>query len=471
MPKRKKNSTRRLLLIIGILAVVLITVAVVGATTGLFGGKNKGTRVETASVEERDITQVVTASGKVQPEVEVKISPDVSGEIVFLGVREGDEVEQGQLLVRIKPDFYTAQLEQATARVSQARASESQARANQLQADLDVKRKKELFDKNVIPESEYETASTQYQVAQANLESAQFAVQSAQAAEREAREQLNKTSIYAPMSGTISQLNVEVGERVVGTTQMAGTELMRVARLNQMEMEVDVNENDVVNVSLGDSASIEVDAYPERSFKGVVTEIANSATVTGAGTQEQVTNFSVKIRILDPHNLDAESSTAPDVREGELAAGEVNIVPQFRPGMSGTVDVYTATVMRVAAVPIQAVTVRDFNQLKKDGDGNGDEESEPSEPAENETDSGSSLPQKEDLRKVVFIAADNGKAEMAEVETGIADDTHIEIKTGLEIGKKVIVGPYSAVSRSLKPESTITTDTPERRGGSSEGNE
>ncbi len=445
--------------------VIFAVIAVIGTKAGWFGAGGEGISVETAPVEKRDITQVVTASGKVQPETEVKISPDVSGEIVFLGVNEGDEVTQGQLLVRIKPDFYVAQTEQASARVSQAKASLSQARANLLQAELDVRRSKELFEKNVIAESDFETVKTQYDVAQANFESAEFGLASSQAAEREAREQLNKTRIYAPMSGTISQLNVEAGERVVGTSQMAGTELMRVARLNQMELEVDVNENDVVNIALGDSAAIEVDSYPERVFRGVVTEIANSARVTGAGTQEQVTNFPVKVRVLDDHNLDTSwTRDAPVVRDEELAAGQAVDAPRFRPGMSGTVDIFTATVAAAVAVPIQAVTVRDFNLIAQEEDGA--EAAEDDETAEETGNSDADQQQggrarTEDLRKVVFVVED-GKAEMVEVETGISDDSYIEVRSGLEQGQTAIIGPYSAVSRQLRQGSNVKTEGPGR---------
>jgi HlyD family secretion protein len=475
---KKQNATRRILIIIGALVVLLILVAVIGTTTGLLGNRNRGLSVETTKVQLRTLTQVVTASGKVQPEVEVILSPDVSGEIVYLGVKEGDQVEHGQLLVRIKPDFYEAQVEQASARVSQSRASLSQARANMLQAELDVTRNEELFKRNVIPESEFEMVQTQFEVAKASYEAAEFAVASAAAAEREAREQLYKTSIYAPMDGTISQLNIEVGERVVGTTQMSGTEMMRVARLDQMELEVDVNENDVVNVSLGDTASIEVDAYPERAFRGVVTEIANSARITGTGTQEQVTNFPVKIRILDPHNFDLSGEESPTLSEEELASGSLPN-PQFRPGMSGTVDVYTATVPNALAIPIQAVTVRDFNRVTPENDeeegdaevaentesGESSEESSEDTEEADEEESDSGVVAEEDLRKVVFIN-DDGKAKMLEVETGIADDTHIEIQSGLEEEQQVIIGPYSAVSRMLRPGSAVQLngDGPTREG-------
>ena len=432
---KQKSATRRILFIIGGLIALLVLLGVVGAATGLFGGGGEGIEVETAQAERRDVTQTVTASGKVQPEVEVNISPDVSGEIVELNVNEGDQVQRGALLARIRPDFYAAQVEQAEAGVLQARANQSQARASVLQAEVDFKRQEDLFNKGVTAESDYQSAKTQYEMQQAAQEAAQYAVQSAEARLNESKEELSKTNIYAPMNGTVSKLDVELGERVVGTSQMAGTEMMRIARLDQMEMEVDVNENDVVNVSTGDTARVEVDAYPGQPFDGVVTEIANSARVTAEGTQEQLTNFPVKIRILGVSGQD-EDQTSEGVTREEVP-GALLTVGNLRPGMSGTVDVFTQTAPDAIAVPIQAVTMRDFNQVKPDT-------------ADVEVEDEDARPREEDLRKVVFLV-ENGEANMVEVETGIADDTHIAVRSGLRGGETVIVGPYSAISRTLKP--------------------
>jgi HlyD family secretion protein len=406
----------------------------------------RGTVVETMQVGTRTVTQVVTASGKVQPEVEVIISSDVSGEIIQLPVREGDHVRQGQLLARVKPDFYAAQVEQAEANVMQTKAGLAQRRADLLGAEAELKRQQTLFEKNAIAASVFEQARTQYEVALAAHEASEFAVQSSEAALREARELLGKTALYAPMTGTVSKLDVELGERVVGTSQMAGTEIMRIARLDQMEIEVEINENDVVNVALGDTAQIEVDAYPERSFRGVVTEIANSARLTAAGTQEQVTNFPVKVRLLDVHNVDAHAAAGNAALQDE--APTATGYPNFRPGMSGTVDIFTETVANVLAVPIQAVTVRDLNRLAEDEDGEA--------PAEEGEEAAPSLLE-EDLRKVVFVMAE-GKARMVEVETGIADDRFIEVKTGLSGGEMVITGPYRAVSRELSPDAEVRVE-------------
>ncbi len=458
---KQNNATRRIIFWTLGIAGLLAVLGAVGWKMGWLGNKPKGVEVETALAEKKSLTQIVTASGKIQPEIEVKISPDVSGEIIELRVNEGDAVQQGELLARIKPDFYVAQVEQASAGVSQSQANMAQRKADMLKAEVDYKRQKGLFDRGVISESEFQGYQTQFEVAKAGYDAAVYAVESASARLREAREQLGKTNIYAPMTGAISQLNVELGERVVGTSQMAGTEMMRLARLEQMELEVDVNENDVVNVSVGDTALVEVDAYPERKFKGMVTEIANSARISGAGSQEQVTNFPVKVRILDPHNVDA----APGKAAPAAGVAPQPETPDFvvenavlRPGMTGTVDVFTETVADVIAIPIQAVTVRDMNKIndkKKDGAKAGP----PAEEAEDEgatetTEEQEKRRRAEDLRKVVFLMQD-GKARMVQVETGISDDTHVQVRSGLKGGEQVITGPFRAVSRELEPESEV----------------
>lgn len=443
-----KRPTRRSLTIVGIIAAALLLLGVIGWHVGLLGGGDEGLSVETAEAARRSITQVVTAFGRAQPEVEVTISPDVPGEITALPVKEGDAVTRGQLLARIKPDAYEAQLQQAEASLKQARASLEQRRADMLQAERALNRQQALFEREVIPESEFEDTRTQYEVAQANFQAAQFQVENAEAQREEAQKQLNKTSIYAPMAGTISKLNVEAGERVVGTSQMQGTEMMRIARLDQMELEVDVNENDVVNVALNDTASIEIDAYPDHTFRGLVMEIANSARVESEGTQEQVTNFPVKVRVEDPHNLFFQTT---DEGGGQVAAQQEEVpapprdAPVLRPGMSGTVDIFTQTVNDVVAVPIQAVTVRDFNQVRPDS---------------TETEEASTRrAAREDLRKVVFVV-EADTARMQEVTTGIADDTHIEVHSGLRGGEQIITGPYRAVSQTLTPGMKVRVGSP-----------
>lgn len=433
---KKKSATKRILTLLLVLVVVAVAVIVGLRVSGVVGGKERATQVELSDVERRTVTQLVTASGNIQPEVEVRISPDVSGEIVELPIVEGDQVTRGQLLARIKPDFYQAQLDQAEASVLQAKANEAQRRADLLNATLERDRQQSLYASGAISESAFQTASTRFETMKASYEASQYSVRIAEARLKEAREQLSKTTIYAPMDGTISILAVELGERVVGTTQMTGTEMMRVAKLNQMEMVVNVNENDVVNVAVGDTAAIEIDAYPTRVFNGIVTEIANSARVTGSGSQEQITNFPVKIRILDPHNVSFDASGVDDVvMDNELPVASTEM-PNFRPGMSGTVDIYTHTVDGATAVPIQAVTVRDFMQLDEEHGGMADSLRTPGE---------------EDLRRVVFVVDEEDRTRIQEVETGIADDSYYVIISGLSVGDKVVTGPYRAVSRTLEP--------------------
>ncbi len=456
---KKKRSTRRLLFFLLGGFVVVIILGLVASQFAQNG--NDGVAVEISEVEVRTVTQVVTASGRVQPEIEIVISPDVSGEIIELPVIEGQQVKQGQLLARIKPDFYVAQVEQAEASLSQGRAFHAQRRADLLGAEQELARQQSLYDRKVVSESVYQQAEIAHKISKAAVEAAEHSITNSEALLREAREQLSKTVLYAPMAGSVSKLNVELGERVVGTTQMAGTDMMTVARLDQMEVEVEVNENDVVNVALNDSAAIEIDAYPERIFKGLVTEIANSARLQGGFSQEQVTNFPVKIRITDAHNVDARlnAELAAEIQhhaavhdvhnlDAGLDAGvdaglaeEAPIStddPSFRPGMSGTVDIFTHTEKDVVVVPIQAVTVRDFNRVKKIG-------------SDSTGVSDNSLLRDEDLRKIVFIVDEESKAQMVEVETGIADSRFMQIHSTLVGGEKVIIGPYSEVSRTLRP--------------------
>jgi HlyD family secretion protein len=444
----KRSATSKLFWIIGILLLLTIVAATIASRSGVFGNRQSGLEVEVTEAGIRSITQIVTASGRVQPEVEVKISPDVSGEIVDLRVREGDVVERGELLVRIKQDDYLAQVEQSKAGVLQAKAAEAQRLADFLSAQLEHQRQQGLFDAGAISEADVQLAKTKYDVAVAAQNAAKYSVQSAEARLRETQDQLNKTTIYAPMTGTVSMLAVEAGERVVGTSQMQGTEMMRIALLDQMELEVDVNENDVINVAVGDSASIQIDAYPERVFLGEVTEIANSARVTGQGTQQQITNFPVKVRVVDTRKAESQRG----VSTAEVAAPPTE-TPQLRPGMSGTVDVFTRTVEDVVAVPIQAVTVRDVARLERDSKDGAEEDGAVADSTNVST--GMGMPE-EDLRKVVFIVEDD-KAKLVEVETGIADDSHIQIVSGLSGGEQVVVGPYRVVSRTLQPDAAVRT--------------
>jgi HlyD family secretion protein len=433
----------------GALLAVLLVVGGLGWQLGWFGGGEAGLQVETEQAERRTITQTVTAFGRAQPEVEVMISPDVSGEIVELPVQEGDAVQKGDLLARLKPDDYRAQQQEREAQVAQQKANLARRRADSVQARQTFERKKELYEKGVIPESEFENAQSSYQQAVAQLEAARYRVESARASLRDAREQLQKTRLYAPMDGTVSKLTVEVGERVVGTRQRSGTEMMKIAQLDRMEVEVDVNENDVVNVAARDTASIEIDAYPDRALRGVVTEIANSARIENQGSQQQATNFPVTIRVLgDPNTGPAAFRSSEGVSRPEKPADATDS-PVLRPGMSGSVDIYTATEEDAVAVPIQAVTVRDFNEVGPDAE------------ADSSAKSGGG---QEDLRRVVFVA-EADTARMVEVNTGIADDTHMEVRAGLDGGERVITGPYKAVSQELEPGAKIQTDSRNEASG------
>ena len=473
------SPTKKILIGLGVLLVVLVGVALT------LGGGEEGIEVETAEARVRTITQTVSASGTVASEVEVAISSDVSGEIIFLAVEEGDRVQQGDLLLRVRPDFYATEAERARAQVATAQSgvgeaqnavTEAQQAVEQARADLArataererteraLTRQQDLFDRDVAPAMDLEAARGAFEVARAaeasarqavdgaqarvasaqgRVRSAQTQVQGARAGARQAGQQLAQTAIYAPMSGTVSQLNVELGERVVGTATMSGTELMRIARLDAMTMEIDVNENDVVNVELGDSARVEVDAYPSEALRGAVVEIANSARIQNAGTSQAVTNFPVVVRLAAAGADVTDAERAPE--EGVPAAPG----PTLRPGMSGTVDIYTRSVPEAVVVPIQAVTARDFNEVERERRRRAE--------ALGEDVPDTDIPEGEDIRRVVFVVVD-GKAEMREVTTGITDDTHIEIREGLTGGETVITGPFRLLRTELAEGDAVQTD-------------
>ncbi len=422
-------------------------VVILGITANAMGWLDGGPaekQVETQQAELRTITQIVSASGRIQPEVEVTIRPDVSGEVIELNVREGDYVREGDLLLRIKPDIYQARIDELQATLLTQQSRMEQARANKLQAEIEYEKNQQLYDRELISDLDYRQSLNRYESEKANFRAAEFQIESARAQLRRAEEELQQTVIRSPKNGTISKLAVERGERVLGQAQTAGTEMMRIARMEQMEVVVDVNENDIVNVSLADTAIIDVDAYPNRSFEGVVTEIANSADIEGGGSADQVTNYKVKIRVITPHNLDAASGEfmAMNVAENPEDA----FSPNFKPGMSGTVDIQTNTVFDVVSVPIQAVTVRDFAKDAVKAD------TTEAETSTNRQRRGSS---NEDFRRVVFLN-DNGKAKRVEVETGISDNTHMQIMSGLEAGQEVITGSYRVLSRELNNGDPIT---------------
>lgn len=427
-------KSKKTLYILLAITVILIIFAIIGKKAGWFGA---GVEIEVAvdEAEKRTLVETITANGKIQPETQVKISPDVSGEIVDLQIKEGDKVEAGDFLLKIQPDTYISMRDRAEAAVNTARANLANAKARLaqvkaqfVQAELAYKRSKTLWEQKTISESEWETAESQYltakaevEAAQQNVNSAEFSVRSASASLEEAQENLRRTSLFAPMEGTVSQLNVEKGERVVGTEMMAGTEMLTIADLSRMEVEVEVNENDIVRVSLRDTAIIEVDAYLDEKFKGVVTEIANSANTTDISA-DQVTNFDVTILIL-------ESSYSHLLTEG--------VESPFRPGMSATVDIQTNKKYDILTIPIQAVTTRTDSVLR-DG----------KEPLPTQADSLISASE-EELNEIVFVN-ENNKAVVRVVSTGIQDNMHIEILSGLNPGEKVITAPFSAISRRLQ---------------------
>ena len=406
----KNNKILKILLPV---VVVLILFAVIGKKAGWFG-KALTVKIAVENAEKRTIVETITANGKIQPEKEVKISPDVSGEIVELTVKEGDHVEKGQLLLRIKPDNYISQRDRSLAEIRSARSRLAQSEAQLTQAELSFNRSKQLYEQQTISKSDFEQAQATYTIARATVDAAKFSIESGEASVKDANENLLKTSIYAPMTGTVSMLLVELGERVAGTNLMAGTELMRVADLSRMEAQVQVNENDIPRVTLGDTATIEVDAYLDQKFKGVVTEIANSAKTTGVSA-DQVTNFDVKILIV------------ADSYKKLVEAGDKN---PFRPGMTASVDIRTQSKSDVITVPIQSVSTR----------------------TDTTKANGSVL--SKDVRTLVFIT--DGKYALAkDVKTGIQDNSFIEILSGIAVNDRVVSAPFSAISKKLSDSTLI----------------
>ncbi len=407
-------------------AVGLIILLIALSKTGVIGTKNKGKEVEVATVNEITIIETVSATGKIQPETEIKISSEVSGEIIELPVKEGQIVKKGDLLVRINPDLYTSSLNRSVAGLSNTKANLSQADATFKEAQANYNRNKTLFDKGIISKSEWDRVVAAFEGAQAAKQAAYYGVQSAAATVTEAKDNLGRTTIYAPADGTISLLSVELGERVLGTQQMTGTEILRVANLNNMEVEVDVNENDIVKVNIGDSTNIEVDAYLKKEFKGVVTSISNSAS--NAVTADQVTNFKVKVRILKESYLD-------------LLEGKPENYSPFRPGMTATVDIITKRKERVVAVPISAVV------MKSDTLGSGKRDFKPEK--EGGKEAAETVVQKTDKKLECVFVKEGDKAKIRVIKTGIQDDSNIEVLQGLKKGDIVIVGPYTTVTKDL----------------------
>ena len=433
---KKQRARRRKQIIWGAVAFFVLWLIVSIA----LGKREKPIPVTTEKAVRKTILQTVSATGKIQPETEVKISPEVAGEIIELPVEDGMNLKKGDLLVKIRPDTYKALLEQQEAGISSAKATNLQQKATMLKCAQDLKRAEDMYAKKTISIQEFNAAQAAADVAKNTYESSLHEIERAEAGSSQARDQLSKTTVYSPIDGTVTILNSKLGERIVATGQFAGTEVMRVADLNHMEARVDVNENDVVNVKVGDKANIKIDAYGDRKFHGTVYQIANTGTTTGSGTQEEVTNFQVKVRIED-HDV------------------------PLKPGLSCTADVETNMVKDAVAVPMQAVTIRTGESnlspeeiekrklratARDKGDNNADYVNEKQEKAAQKEE-------REKLSKVVFLKK-GGKAQSVKVTTGISDDTYMEIKTGVQPGDEVISGSYSAISRKLKDGAKVSYD-------------
>jgi HlyD family secretion protein len=427
-------SKKTIYILLGV-AVAIIALLIVLSKTGVIGNKDKGKSVEISKVTATTIVETVSATGKIQPEIEVKISSEVSGEIIALNVVEGQVVKKGDLLVKINPDLYTSGYNRTLSNLSGTKANLSQAEASFKEAKANYDRNKTLFDKGIISKSDWDKVVASFEVAKASKQSAYFNVQSASATVNEAKDNLGRTTIYAPADGTISVLNVELGERVLGTQQMAGTEILRVANLNNMEVEVDVNENDIVKIKVGNEANVEVDAYLKKQFKGIVTSISNSASSTL--TADQVTKFKVKIRILKESYQD-------------LLQGKPVTYSPFRPGMTATVDIITKTRANVLAVPISSVVVKSDTTAVKGFK------------VEEKDDEKKAAPKSDKKLECVFVKVGD-KAKIRIIKTGIQDDTNIEVLTGLKKGDVVITGPYSTVSKDLNSGDKVTLDKAEEK--------
>ncbi|MDZ4845529.1 MAG: efflux RND transporter periplasmic adaptor subunit [Chitinophagales bacterium] len=415
-----QNSSWKLIILLAAFVAILATVAIVGKKQGWIGGGN-ATEVTVEKAGRHTIEETVSASGKIFPETEVKISPDVSGEIVDLFFEEGDSVKKGDLLFTIRPDTYQSIVEQAEAMVNQSKATLANANARIIQVQAQYENAKTTFDRNiklyqekVLAQADYDNAVAAFKSAEGELKAAEesvkgaaFSVKSAEAGFKEAQDNLTKTKVYAPMEGILSKLNVKKGERVVGTAQFSGTEMLTIADLSKMEVQVDVSENDIVRVSLNDTVELEVDAFIDKKFKGIVRHIANSASTGAILSSEQVTNFTVKISVL------------PDSYKALVSA--TNPFP-FKPGMSATAEIKTDLIKDALSVSIQCVTIRESEEEEK----------------------------KETEKEEIVFVHENGKAKSVKVKTGIQDDKYIQIKEGVDETMAVVTGPYRAISRTLK---------------------
>ena len=428
MANGRTNKSKKKLFIfggLGLLVSILIIIAFVG------GSKEEIIAVQTEKVVKRTITQFVTATGKINPEFRVIITPEVTGEIIALPVKEGDKVKKGDLLIRIKGDQYQAQKERLEATLMSAEANLKIREAELNRVTSDFSRVKELHSKGLSSDVELEISQSSFLTTKAAYESAQASVLQSKASLREILDQLYKTRILSPMDGTVTQLNVEIGERVLGSNFTQGTNIMTISDLGNIEAVVDVDENDVVLVSVGDTAKIKVDAFGDRIFTGLVTQIGNSAKTAGFGTQQEVVNFEVKVKLIKPDE-------------------------SLRPGMSCNADIETETVVDVLSVPIQSATARTDIKTAAETEQNNDDEAV--------------VERKQRFEKpkeIVFIIKD-GSAQSVEVETGISNDNYIQIISGLEGDEDVVSGSYRAISRELKDGSKVRIENKDRKNDSKE---
>jgi len=434
--------------------IVLVAVLIAARKWGWIGSDDKGREVETELSIRTDLVEKVSASGKIQPEKEVKLSPEVSGEIIELNVVEGQAVKKGELLVRINPDIYQSGVEQAQASVAASNSEIEQSKAQFVEVEKIHKRNLELFRKGAISQAELDASQRAIDVARLAVESSRARYDNARASLGQARDNLLRTTLYAPVDGTVSLLNVEEGERVVGTAQMAGTELLRISNLKNMEVLVEVNENDIVRVSLGDTADIEVDAYTGKIFKGVVTEIANSAKLAGTGV-DQVTNFEVRVRILP----ESYASLIDEKANGDAP---------FRPGMTASVDIRTEIRKKAIAVPVQAVVLREdtsstLNKTKSRRSASKKDEKNPETEESKDESAESSSSEGLDGFEVVFVNSGE-HAKLKVVKTGIQNEKYIEILEGLAEGESVVVGPYATVNKLLKNGDAIKISKSDKKG-------
>jgi HlyD family secretion protein len=431
--KKKKKKKKVIILSISGIVLFLIIAAVI-----ISGKKEKIVTVQTEKVVNRDITQVVSGTGTIEPETKVDISAEVSGEIIDLPFKEGAVVNKGDLLVRIKPDIYQQKIQQQEAGVNYSRSQLEVAENNLKKAELDYKRTQELYKNGLVSQSDIDNARIAYEVAKSQVKSSEANVNQNIALLKQNTEDLSKTTIRSPMDGIISKLNSELGEKVLGTQLMSGTVIMTVSDLTAMEADIEISENDITQVDIGDTAKVDVDAFPDRPIQGVVFEISNTAQSKGTGTQEEIVNFIVKLRILDKDIF-------------------------LKPGMSCNADIKVKSKYNVVSVPIQSITARD--ETRTEMDANGDDQTK------RITDE--NLKKKEKPKEIVFVIDENNasRVKVVTVKTGISDDKYTEITEGLEPGAVVVKGPYKAISKELEAGTKIKVDNEIKKKSTSDSEE